>query len=192
MRPARGEAMRLLAFLVAAAVLAAAVPGASSDILRERNRAWMLDHFGDRYDPDRLYSGMWGLEGTTLRGSNVLERALDRLHDVDAADMAAQTVSYPFNDLGDVWLLGFGDGRCGPNLILGPSPAYLPYESQTQIYSGAIGIGHAEGFAGFSVGWTFKTSGTFGPEPIDYGPITDLFCFDGLIFFPYLDGTWWQ
>lgn len=181
-----------LTLVVAAAVLAAAVPGTSGDAVRERNRAWMLDHLGDRYASDRLYTGTWGLGTVSLRGADVLELALDRLHDLDAAAMAAQAVTYPLHEVGDVWLIGFGEGTCGPNLILGPSPVFIPWEAQTWIYSGAIGIGHAEGFAGFSIGWTTKTSGTFGPAPIDYGPVTDLYCFDGLIFFPYLDGTWWQ
>lgn len=175
----------------AAAVLAAAVPAASDGDVRERNREWLLAGLGPAFDPQASYTGTVGGAAVALSGAEVLDLAVARLGAVDAAALAAQAVASQGADVGDLWLIGFGPGTCGPSWRIMESPIPgIPIDGQLWLYSDWLGLHQASGFTGFGIGWSTKTLGTFGPDPVHYGGDVAEFCIDGLLLFPFLDGFW--
>lgn len=175
--------MKQLAIVLAVAMVSMAMPASASN--SDINRAWVLENVTG--DLNAVYSGTTGLK----TGWQIVDEVVARMGDVNVPATIAANVVTPGGDVGDVWMIGFGGGSCGPNQILAPSPAFIPVDGQLWIYSGGVGTGSASGFSGFTIGWTSKTSGSFSGT-VNYGVVSDFFCFDGFIFFPYIDGLWWQ
>lgn len=131
----------LIAALVGVALVTTAAPAlATSDDLREENRAFILEHLDD-YDPDEVVEVRLNGDTHQMTQAEAIDHALDMIgdQDIERIATAAAPADHETRDwVGDLLHLGIGGADCGTQTQLAESTPGADVDPQFELHDGPV------------------------------------------------------